>query len=253
MEENKWDNDRLRQEELLRSALAGNSRDLDTLIGGVRPLVSGVLKREARTLQDAEDMVQAVLIAAATGLSKYRRESGFSSWVLGIAGNILRNYYDRTLSRAQRQQSLEDFLEIDASQVKQNPDDMSPIDRAAYKQYAAGILNIALSVCTETEYSVLVMALDDESTADLALLFGITETAVRQHLLRAREKLLAHIVLHQADMMGGQPAVQAAWQKATTNPEVKLRPTPREMEAWQNPAGRAKDFRRACVKMAKWL
>lgn len=253
MEENKWDNERLRQEELLRSALAGNRRDLDRLSESIRPLLFNFFKREARTIQDAEDMVQRVLTAATTGLSKYRRESGFSSWVMGIAGNVLRNYYDRTLSKTQWQQSIEDFLEFDASQVKQNPDDMSPIDRAAYKQYAAGILEIARSECTETEYSVVVMSLDDEPTADIALLLSITETAVRQHLLRGREKVLAHIVLHQADMMGGQPAVQAAWQKATTNPEVKLRPTPQEMEAWQNPAGRAKEFRRACVKMAKWL
>jgi DNA-binding CsgD family transcriptional regulator len=137
--------------------------------------------------------------------------------------------------------------------VKQIASDMSLDSKVAYNQYVGRLVEIAESECSKIEYAVLLMVLDDQSYAEIARLTRLPEASARQHALRAREKLLGHIVLHEVELMGGREDVEKAWQMACKSADSRFTPSPEEVEAWENPQGRAKAFRRAALKMAKWL
>ena len=243
-----------KHEELLVRALAGSEADRDALILSVRPMVEGVIrKRNVKNEADVQDLTQNVLLAASMNLDKYRRESGFAGWVAGIAKHMVANYYARILNRQQNTESLESFFDSDMLKVKQNVGDVSPDSKVAYQQYVSRLVEIAESECSDIEFAVLLMVLDDEKYPEIARITGLPEARARQHALRAREKLLGHIVLHEVELMGGRADVEMAWRIACASPDSRFLPSPEEKEAWENPEGRAKAFRRAALKMAKWL
>ena len=148
--------------------------------------------RITRDVADAEDMLQETLLKAYVHIGRFEGRSAFSSWLTRIAINSA-----LMLSRKKRSHyvcSLEgrldgdDFKLPEPKETAHNPEE-SCILNALENECVRAIryLSPTLRVVVQIRYR------EDASVAQIAEMLGISESAVKSRLLRARLKIRAHL------------------------------------------------------------
>ena len=167
-----------------------NGLDKDTLF---RNLVQSHGKRLHRFIvknignqDDAHDMTQQAFLEAVRSFETYKGESELSTWLYGIAMNLVRNH----LSRApHRRYEFTDESEL--SNVIS--DSLSPAEAAEQSQQMQH-LQLAMSELPESMRDVLLMvAVDELSYEEAAALLTVPVGTVRSRLSRARSTLKAKL------------------------------------------------------------
>lgn len=78
--------------ELIDSAIEGNSKDLELILSEVNDFVFNLSLRMLGTIHDAEDATQDILIKVMLNLASFKKLSSFKTWVYRIAVNYLLDY-----------------------------------------------------------------------------------------------------------------------------------------------------------------
>jgi RNA polymerase sigma factor (sigma-70 family) len=73
-------------------AVNGDKDAMESLVSSVQDMIYNLSLRMLGSVQEAEDATQDILIKILEGLSGFRKESSFSTWVYRIALNYLLNY-----------------------------------------------------------------------------------------------------------------------------------------------------------------
>ena len=84
---------------LVDRAISGDRKALEELLVGVQDIVFNLSLRMLGSSHDAEDASQEIYIRIITGLSTFKKESAFSTWVYRIATNHLLNYKKSMFSK----------------------------------------------------------------------------------------------------------------------------------------------------------
>ncbi|MBW7899937.1 MAG: RNA polymerase sigma factor [Rhodocyclaceae bacterium] len=131
---------------------------------------------------DAEDLTQQAFVEAAKAYETFRGASEFSTWLYGIAMNLVRNY----LSRApHRRYTFEDEQVLDG--VATNGPD--PSEQLAQSQ-AVRILQREIDALPASMRDVLLLvALDEVSYEEASVMLSIPVGTVRSRVSRARATL----------------------------------------------------------------
>ena len=104
------------QSALIRHALAGSSAAIDQLIRDHQAAVRIFLSRYINCSDTVDDVAQEVFVVAFRDLKKYKHESRFSTWLLGIARlKALTHLRNQMRWRKRNQQYIE--LEIARQQI----------------------------------------------------------------------------------------------------------------------------------------
>jgi RNA polymerase sigma-70 factor (ECF subfamily) len=148
--------------------------------------------RITRDVADAEDTLQETLLKAYVHIGRFEGRSAFSSWLTRIAINSA-----LMLSRKKRSHyvySLEggidgdDFKLPEPTETAQNPEEACLLNALENECVSAiGYLSPTLRVVVQIRYG------EDASLAQIAKMLGISESAVKSRLLRARSKIRAHL------------------------------------------------------------
>lgn len=136
---------------------------------------------------DAEDLAQQAFVEAAASLGNFRGESELSSWLYGIAMNMVRNY----LSRApHRRYSIEDesALESVASGAA------GPLEKLESRETVARLERELAELPEEMRHVLLLVALEDLSYEEAAIYLSIPIGTVRSRVSRARQTLRRRLV-----------------------------------------------------------
>jgi RNA polymerase sigma-70 factor (ECF subfamily) len=144
----------------------------------------GILKNEA----DAEDAAQEAVLKAFANLAKFRGDSKFSTWLIRIATNEA-----LMKLRKERRQRLDDSLD---EQRKDENGDYIPRDFADWREIPSEALqkkelrqalSRALASLTPKHREVFVLRdVQHFSIAETAQMLGVSKSAVKTRLLRAR-------------------------------------------------------------------
>jgi RNA polymerase sigma-70 factor, ECF subfamily len=148
--------------------------------------------RITRNVADAEDMVQETLLKAYVHIGRFEGRSAFSSWLTRIAINSA-----LMLSRKKRSHyvySLEGG--VDGDDMK-----LSEPTETAHNPEESCILNALENECTHAirhlsptlRVVVQIRYREDATVAQIASMLGISESAVKSRLLRAKSKIRAHL------------------------------------------------------------
>lgn len=131
---------------------------------------------------DAEDLTQQAFVEAAKAYETFRGASEFSTWLYGIAMNLVRNY----LSRApHRRYTFEDEQVLDG--VAANGPD--PSEQLAQSQ-AVRVLQREIDALPASMRDVLLLvALDEVSYEEASVMLSIPVGTVRSRVSRARATL----------------------------------------------------------------
>ena len=131
---------------------------------------------------DAEDIAQQAFIEAYKAMATFRGESKLSTWLYGIAMNLVRNYLNRAPHRV-RQYESDDVLEG-------LPDAADGPEALAERSQLIERLSSQISeLSAELQQILMLVAVDGLSYDEAAVMLEIPVGTVRSRLFRAREQI----------------------------------------------------------------
>lgn len=200
------------------------------------------LQRRVRSNDDAEDLVQNVLLHATEKAGTFRGECPLSQWVLKIAINELGQYNGRSLPRTRRLVPFEDATMEVAAPSEQADDSVAERLAAAARE-----------ACTDLERRITFMVYRGDNFEEIADDLDMKPATVRSRFLRGRSKLLAHLFSTEDDLIGTSTDVELAMVAALRDQDAKKAVSPAEESAFRNKKYDCELYRSACVKIARHL
>jgi len=132
----------------------------------------------------AEDLASETFTRAMLALDGFRGEASLKTWLLRIA----RNLYIRRTKRESRLASLEELTERGVAVANGHSDP----EAAVIRDEEGLALRRALRSLSEADRSILLLAAQENLRCrEIADVFGISLTAVKVRLFRARRRLIA--------------------------------------------------------------
>jgi RNA polymerase sigma-70 factor (ECF subfamily) len=191
-------------ETLAARAAAGEEPAFEELVSRYQARVYRLAWRLTGSEGDAKDVLQDAFLAAYRGLSGFRAESRFSTWLYRIATNAALMHRRARVRRPA--ESLEAFLPRFDGEGRHyaEPADLlaaSRADELLDRKKLAEKARIGLDRLPDIYRDAFVLRdLEDMTTAEVAELLGIDAAAVRQRVHRARLMLRGYL----GDLVGAK-------------------------------------------------
>ena len=131
---------------------------------------------------DAEELTQQAFVEAASSFTTYRGESALSTWIYGIAMNLTRNYLSRSPHRKY------DFVDEESLETLSSGK-ADPSEIVSSQQAMAVLQRELAELPDEIREVLLLVALDEVSYEEAAVMLSIPVGTVRSRVSRARAKL----------------------------------------------------------------
>jgi RNA polymerase sigma factor (sigma-70 family) len=148
--------------------------------------------RITRDVADAEDTLQETLLKAYVHIGRFEGRSAFSSWLTRIAINsavmLLRKKRSHYMHRLEGGVDGDDCRLPEPTETAHNPEEaciLNALENECIR--AIRYLSPTLRVVVQTRYR------QDASVAQIAKMLGISESAVKSRLLRARSQIRAQL------------------------------------------------------------
>jgi RNA polymerase sigma-70 factor (ECF subfamily) len=171
---------------LVKRALGGDDAAFAGLVEAYQTQVFNLAFRMLRQRQEAEDAAQETFLRAYRQLASFKQDKRFSSWLLAIAAHYC---VDQLRRRRFTWLSLEEVPVI-GHLVSRDPQPESAALAAEQRDEVAKLLE-----CLPRQYRLVTILRYnyDLPTAEIAVIVGATEGAVKTQLCRARDMLAAEI------------------------------------------------------------
>ena len=161
---------------IVRKCLEGDSAAFGLLVEKYKEGVYALAYSKLQNFHDAEDATQEVFIKAYRKLKTLRQWESFHAWIYSITSNLCKDWL-----RAQSRRPDREFI------ADQNP---SSAENYRPENPVLDFLHEALDSLPETYRQVLTLYyLSDMNTREIAEFLGMSPSAVRQRLSRARSQL----------------------------------------------------------------
>ncbi|MEC4720746.1 sigma-70 family RNA polymerase sigma factor [Noviherbaspirillum sp. CPCC 100848] len=135
---------------------------------------------------DAEDLAQQTFVDAVRTYSSFKGESQLSTWLFGIAMNLVRNYLSRSPHRIYQFENIEDHAGLQSTQN-------TPEESLSQKQQLKRLDEELQALAPEMRETLLLVALEELSYEDAAIMLSIPTGTVRSRVSRARKILAERI------------------------------------------------------------
>ena len=175
--------------EILDSAVKGDTAALDHVLRLIRPHVERQLLRYPVSDEDRRDLLQATLMQIVRRLGSFRAESSFSTWLFRVTANeALMLMRSRRRHRARVVEGL-DWEEL-ATLPSMNDNEVTLVDVGVEHRERDAHVRDALKELPADYRDVVVAHYHlDLGLQEIADKLAITESAVRSRLHRARTRL----------------------------------------------------------------
>jgi RNA polymerase sigma-70 factor (ECF subfamily) len=176
------------EHQLVAAAKQGDTSAFEELVNRYESKIFRLTWNITGNREDAEDAMQDAFLKAYSHLQGFQGDSRFYTWLVRIAAN---EALMRLRKRRPNQVSLDEPIEGDTDLMSRELEDWRPSPEQRYAQ--SEMQNILAGVIEklEPEYRIVLVLRDVEelSTQETADALGISVTAVKSRLLRARLKL----------------------------------------------------------------
>lgn len=133
---------------------------------------------------DAADITQQAFVEAARTISSFRGDSKLSTWLFGIAMNMVRNYLSRAPHRVHRFETDESLIGVPSSEL-------DPSDSLVQKELLIMAERAFCDLPAEMSEVLGLVAIDEISYQDAADILSIPLGTVRSRVSRARAVMRA--------------------------------------------------------------
>jgi RNA polymerase sigma-70 factor, ECF subfamily len=167
----------------VHAAQGGDSAAFAALLDRLQLRVFRFILRQAASNQDAEDLTQETFLEAYRRLSSFQETARFSTWVLGIAQNLVRNYSNR--SPQFRYQTVPSDSLLNLSDQGDNPEE-SLQQQNRMERLRHGIEN---QLTPELQQALTLVTLEGMDYQEVATILDIPVGTVKTRVFRARKAL----------------------------------------------------------------
>jgi RNA polymerase sigma-70 factor, ECF subfamily len=183
-------------DELVAAAQDGKSCAMEELLQRHRPTVYRAVRRFANTPEEADDLAQETMMRAFLNIGRFRREARFSSWLVAIAINA-------SLSLKRKTSSIH-WLYLDEPKAYEDgemsfvlPDHRPTPEQEYIRRELRSLLRHEVSK-QHPKYRTILRTCDlnDRSIDEAAHELGISRTAAKSRLHRARKMLTSTFRKH---------------------------------------------------------
>jgi RNA polymerase sigma-70 factor (ECF subfamily) len=177
--------------EVVRACQRGEAGAIDALIRATYADVYALALRLVRNRDDAADVTQEVYVRVLRSVAGFRGEATFGTWLHRVTVNAALTAL-RKRSRLARP-GIEAFAMPGEERASLVDPDAGPEERAERAELLARA-QAAVAALPESSRAIVVLRdVEGMSTAEVAAATGLTETAVKVRLFRARERLRASL------------------------------------------------------------
>ena len=170
---------------------AGDEAAFERLVERFSPLVFALLTRFLGPAPQREDLVQEVFLRVVRARERYEPTARFSTFLYTIAFNLAANERARADLRRATSLDAEDSGEISRGHADGRED--TPLERSE-RVDAVQLVRDAIAALPEQQRMALILArYEDMPYAEIALVLGSTEKAIKSLIHRARETLRARL------------------------------------------------------------
>jgi RNA polymerase sigma-70 factor (ECF subfamily) len=174
------------EDDVVRAARQGDRDAFRSLVIQYQSLVYGLVYRHLGDSALAEDLTQEIFLKAHRGLSGFRAESKFSSWLTALAINHLRNHFK---SRAHQDQRSTTPVELPTLEEFDFGPEADLLQREELRRFQCAIQALPVAL-----REVLVLCgVEGRSYSEVSEVLGIPVGTVRSRLHAARTELRALI------------------------------------------------------------
>ena len=178
-------------QKLLAALRAGHESVFETMVRLYGGRLLAVARRFTRNDEDAQDVVQSAYLSAFRGLGDFEGACQLSTWLHRIVVNTaLMKLRSR---RRKPEESIEDLLpafQEDGHHVEQFSEWCAPADQLMERKEARTTVRACIEQLPDNYRTVLMLRdIEELSTQEVAGILGMTPTAVKVRLHRARQAL----------------------------------------------------------------
>lgn len=142
---------------------------------------------------DAEDITQQAFVEAAQGFASFKGDSELSTWLYGIAMNLVRNYLSRSPHRRYTFEGEEVLAETSCASA-------TPFEQLAQSETVRALEQALSELAPEMRDVLLLVGLDELSYEDAAVMLSIPIGTVRSRVSRARSTLRKRLGAQNIDL-----------------------------------------------------
>lgn len=178
--------ERIDEQALIERCKAGDVGAFDELIRLYEKRVFNCALRIAGNYHDASDVAQEAFIRAFNSINTFRGDAKFATWIYRIVTNV---YLDeRKKSKAHRQTSLDDYIELEENSVTRQIQDDSPTpEEVVETEERARSLQRAISSLPEYQRIIVTLYhMQHRSYEEIAEILRLPIGTVKSRLNRAR-------------------------------------------------------------------
>ena len=178
--------------EVVRACQRGEEGALDALVRATYADVYALAYRLVRDRDEAADVTQEVFVRVMRSVVGFRGESAFGTWLHRVTVNTSLTALRKRSRRAQPGREAFGMPGSDNVHAVVDPD-AGPEERAERAELLARA-EAAVAALPESSRTIVVLRdVEGLSTAEVAAHTGLSETAVKVRLFRARERLRASL------------------------------------------------------------
>lgn len=174
---------------LVQAAQDGDTEALDALLRGYQPRIYRFGMKMCRDPEDAQDVLQETLFAAARTLHGFRGASSVSTWLYTIARSFCIKRRRRSIFAPEVVS-----LESQAPEARTAADTAPGPERALADREVAAALDVAIAALQPGDREVLLLRdVEGLSASEVAEVTGLSVAAVKSRLHRARSAVRARL------------------------------------------------------------
>lgn len=174
------------EQALIQSCKDGDVGAFDQLVRRYEKRVFNCALRISGNYNDASDVAQEAFIRAFSSIQTFRGDAKFATWIYRIVTNV---YLDeRKKSKAHRQTSLDDYIELEENSVSRQIEDDSPTpdEVVENKERARALQNAINSLPDYQRVIVTLYHMQHRSYEEIAEILNLPIGTVKSRLNRAR-------------------------------------------------------------------
>ena len=169
--------------------------------------IYSMMRNALSSPEDAEDLAQEVFFRAFDNIDDFRRKSTFSTWLYGIAKNVLRNHYHTKVREAKIIET--DIAPIIQEFIKNVPSSESSVEDVAEFDEVKILVWDALQHIPDAQREVLLLRFwNNAPYKSIAQELGRTESAIKSLIHRAVRSCEKYILRKLAESGGDEGEIQ---------------------------------------------
>ncbi len=166
---------------LVKKCKRGDTDAFGELVEIYQKFVFGTVLSDLKNREDAEDVSQEVFIKAWKGISEFRQDSTFATWLYRIAKNAVRDF----VRNRERRPVISPDGEEEMQSMESGAD--TPEQALLKKEKKAEILSIIDTLPEEQKEAITYRDLMGITYLEIADITGVTVGTVKSRISRARE------------------------------------------------------------------